>query len=470
MFLFHLWFPLGLALAGPPSIDEPLRLRAQATGDAAVVIGIEDYAFIPDVPFAKRDAKAVYDFLLYTRGVPSSRIRLLNQAPSREKILEAVDAAAALVGPHGTLWVTFAGHGAASPEVGERMLLGVDVQAELSSFSARSISVPELRKRASANGGRVLLILDTCYTGQGRSGADLLAGKRFAVPTYATVADPTIVEWTAAAPNQFSGPLEGAQHGAFTWAVLGALRGWADGQMDGERDGAVTLEEARFYVQDALLALQVADQTPGLLATEDALSWALTTGSGLEEAPLLSVDGPGPAPARPQVLTPEPAVAAHDADAWRAEVEHEREMKSETQRLLNEQVRRDLLPIDQTIGIHREQIEQAVSTGTKKSCTRSVFVHDEFVRDGVPVSWTQWSCLPDDPAIAVSINKHQAFRNTMTVAEGLAKVMARPERNPSEHTIYKMPLPGAPAHELVVIRSNTGVCDTIPEGRASVRG
>ena len=53
---------------------EPLR----APDDAAVVIGIEDYAFLPDVPFAERDAQAVSDLLVYTIGVPADRVRVLS--------------------------------------------------------------------------------------------------------------------------------------------------------------------------------------------------------------------------------------------------------------------------------------------------------------------------------------------------------------------------------------------------------
>ena len=43
------------------------------------MIGIEDCFVLPDVPHAARDAAAFYRFLVYTRGVPSARIRLLDK-------------------------------------------------------------------------------------------------------------------------------------------------------------------------------------------------------------------------------------------------------------------------------------------------------------------------------------------------------------------------------------------------------
>lgn len=66
------------AVAGVPVLEEPLRTGAKAPDDAAVVVGIEDYAFLPDVPFATRDAAVVYDRLLYTVGVASDRVALFD--------------------------------------------------------------------------------------------------------------------------------------------------------------------------------------------------------------------------------------------------------------------------------------------------------------------------------------------------------------------------------------------------------
>src|SRR5687768_16231294 len=120
---------LSLALAAP-DIDTPLRTGATAPADTAVVIGIEDYAFVPDVPYAQRDAKAFYDLLVYTIGVPSSRVRLLDHGAGKEQIVEAVAAAGAEVGAGGTVWVYFAGHGAADPSTGARLLLGDDVRQD----------------------------------------------------------------------------------------------------------------------------------------------------------------------------------------------------------------------------------------------------------------------------------------------------------------------------------------------------
>ncbi len=269
MIITSLLFAASGAAHAFPAHDNPHRAGNTAPDDAAVVIGIEDYFALPDVPFAERDAQAVSDLLVYTLGVPGDRVEQMGKDASKERILAAVGRARERAGSQGTVWLYFAGHGAASPVDGERMLLGVDTMADAASFEARSVRLDEL-EAATKGAARVVLIADACYAGAGRDGGELLPGKRFAVPTYATQPSGSWIEWNAAQPNELSGPLDAARHGAFTWAVVGALRGWADGQLDGARDGVITFDEADLYVQEVLRGMDVRDQRPALVVSDRA--------------------------------------------------------------------------------------------------------------------------------------------------------------------------------------------------------
>jgi hypothetical protein len=262
------------AAAEPPSIDEPLRTGAVAAADAAVVIGVEDYAFVPDVPYARRDAEAVRQWLLYARGVPTRQVEVLTDA-SREQVLAALDRAKGRVGPEGTLWVYWAGHGAAAPDSGRRLLLGVDVMADETVFAARAIAVDEVRERL--DGTAAVLWLDTCYSGVTREGEALLPGKRLAVPAWASPPGPRALVWTAADQGQLSSAFDTAQHGLFTYLSVGALRGWADGELDGAPDGEVTAAEAQAYVLRALAVVGEHGQTPVLEGGRD--DWVLSRAS-----------------------------------------------------------------------------------------------------------------------------------------------------------------------------------------------
>lgn len=252
--------PLPTAL---PSIDDRLPTGHRAPGDAAVVIGLEDYIFVPDVPYARRDAEAFYTFLLYTRGIPRDRIALLTSG-SVEHIRKAVEEAGKSVSADGTVWVFYAGHGAASPSTRKQVILGDDVRADDVSFDARSVPLPEIQTAATAGGGTAVLLIDACFSGVGRSGESLLDGHRTLVPAQAIQSVQTAYQWTSTRAGQASVPLEAVRHGAFTYAAIGALRGWADGEF-GAKDGKVTAEEADAYVSRALRTLQIRDQTPQFL-------------------------------------------------------------------------------------------------------------------------------------------------------------------------------------------------------------
>lgn len=248
------------ALAAPPSIDKPLRSGVSAPNDAAVVVGIESYPFLPDVSHAYRDAEVVHSALVYTVGIPPDRVALL-KGGNREQISAAVRRAADSVGEGGTLWVYFAGHGAADAS-GAPILVGDDARRDPEVFGARSVTLAELTASVS---GPVNVLIDACWAGRSRDGEELMPGVRFAVPVWAGIGaeDPSRVRvWTAASPDQVSGPYSPAEHGLFTYFMVGALRGWADGELDGAPDGVVTAAEATRFVDRMFGVVQARSQQP----------------------------------------------------------------------------------------------------------------------------------------------------------------------------------------------------------------
>lgn len=291
-------------------VDTPVRTGATASADAALVIGIEDYAFLPDVPYATRDAQVMRDAFLYTLGVPPDRVKMLTQEASKERISRALQDTVALAESGGTVWVYFAGHGAASPATGARVWLGVDTMADVDSFQARAVALDELAATVRDAGRHAVLLTDACYTGRGRDGGELVSGARFAVPTYTrTPADTHVVEWSAASENEWSLPLDAERHGAFTWAVAGALRGWADGQVDGTPDGVITLTEANLFVEEALRLRGLDAQHPRLSAADGNV--VLVRAPGRLEArpaelasPVAPPTGPAPAAVGPVATLP----------------------------------------------------------------------------------------------------------------------------------------------------------------------
>ena len=76
----------------PDLVATPARTGAKSPNDAAVVIGVEDYADVQDPPYAARDAEAFRSFLLYPRGVPMSRVQKLVSAQGNRQVARAATA------------------------------------------------------------------------------------------------------------------------------------------------------------------------------------------------------------------------------------------------------------------------------------------------------------------------------------------------------------------------------------------
>ncbi len=273
---------LPIRAADLPSIDDPLHGGQLRPGDYGVTIGIEVYPFLSgmDVAYAYRDAEAVQTLLIYTLGVPPDRVNLL-RGGSREQIEAALTEAGERTGPDDTVWVYFSGHGAASAEDDERLLLGDGVRQDAAQFESEGVRLDEAQRLAGAGGARVILLLDACYTGVGRDGQALAPGAKY-VPHSAVSAQRGATVWSAANSNEVAGPFDAAHHSAFTYFAVGALRGWADGELDGTRDDRVTALEANQYVARALRSAGIRSQTPSVAGEGDV---TLVRSDHLERGP-----------------------------------------------------------------------------------------------------------------------------------------------------------------------------------------
>ncbi len=228
--------------------------------DAALVVGIQDYAHVADVPGAEANARAWHAWFK-ARGTRHVRVLLdadawhgYDRSGQPRGLLAELDRVAQQVRPGGTLWFVFIGHGAPNGDRAQPdgLLLAHDVRASPDGIRADGIPLDaEVLPRlglAARNKARAVAIIDACFSG--RDGADRpLAGDLqpvFVVNAGGVPAGVTLL--TAAANDQYAGALPGLGRPAFSYLTLGALRGWADA--DG--DGAVTGAEARQYVHDAL--------------------------------------------------------------------------------------------------------------------------------------------------------------------------------------------------------------------------
>ncbi|MFH1725293.1 MAG: hypothetical protein ABII00_11830 [Elusimicrobiota bacterium] len=258
------------AEAGWPDLAQPARAMDGGKKDAAVVVGIEDYAFVTPIPGAKTNALAWYDYFTQTRKMRPENVALLRDSDGTlEEMRAAAEKAARGVMEGGTLWFVFVGHGAPAKNGQDGLLVGADAQQKAASLQARSLPQGELLTILGKSRARsVHVVIDACFSGKSGDGAALASGL---MPLVMTVlrppADPRITVLTAAKSDQFAGALPGSFRPAFSYLTLGGLRGWADENGDGE----VTAGELFGYAKRVLQAtLHGRDQTPTLMGSGDA--------------------------------------------------------------------------------------------------------------------------------------------------------------------------------------------------------
>ncbi|MSQ03004.1 MAG: caspase family protein [Myxococcales bacterium] len=260
-----------LSLAAPPDVDSPLEGTQKARKDAAVVVSVEDYTFLPDLGGGTLDADALHGWLNTTRGV--ERITRLKD-PDKAAMRRGISEAARSVRGGGMLWVYFAGHGYADDQ-GRRVLLSKEAAPD----DPSGIVLDELLGSArSGRAKRILVILDADFGGIGRGGEPLglPEGK---LPAIATGADPRLAVWSAASAGEAPGPYPATGHGLFTWLTLGALRGWADGATGGKVNGEVSLEEAQSFVAAKSRLLGGRNWNPSRETRPDVMKWVVARGA-----------------------------------------------------------------------------------------------------------------------------------------------------------------------------------------------
>ena len=264
-----------------PDLVQPGARQGGGEADAAVIVAIEDYVFAPDVPGANENAEGWYRHLTSVRGVPVGNVRLLrdNEA-TLEEMRAAVKAAADQAGADGTLWFLFIGHGSPAKSGEDGLLVGVDAQQTSNSLEARSLRRSELVAALEASPAQPIVILDACFSGRSSSGEALAEGLQ-PLRIADLDAPKSAVVMTAARADQYAGALPEKDVPAFSYLMLGALRGWGDD--DG--NGTVTAEEALLYTANALrTVVKGRSQTPELTGA----SGGRALGAGGEPPPDLA--------------------------------------------------------------------------------------------------------------------------------------------------------------------------------------
>ncbi len=223
-----------------------------------LAIGVSRYA-APELNlmFAEADARAMVETMQQAaKGWPYREVRTLlltNEEVTRGSMLDSLARFLGGAGPDDVAALFVAGHGVRDLESGSYYFLPHPATADnLLTEGLRMTDFDEMLRLVRRNVRAVVVMLDTCHAGAlGIPSTRLVSADEMAA---LMSAGEGFFLLAATKPGEESKEKQDLGHGAFTYAVLEALRGSADA--DG--DGALTVSELFGYV-----ARRVPDLTQG---------------------------------------------------------------------------------------------------------------------------------------------------------------------------------------------------------------
>jgi len=230
---------------------DPLRISASRPRDAvAIIIGIEKYRRVPAADFANRDASIFYDYSRRALGIQPENIQLLlDDKADAAEILRAFRAWLPTRVNKGKtdVYVFFSGHGLPAEDGKVMYFLPYGVDKDfLDRTAVTQKEVVDALQRT--NPKSVTMFIDSCYSGQSRTGETLLASARpisiVAKETSSFPANFTVI--SASAPDQISSSSPELRHGIFSYYLMRGM----EGEADGNKDGQITVAEMQAYLAE----------------------------------------------------------------------------------------------------------------------------------------------------------------------------------------------------------------------------
>jgi hypothetical protein len=241
---------VNVVVAQAPALN-PTRIAAARPRDAvAIIIGIEKYRRVSDADFANRDASVFYDYARRALGIREENIRLLvdDKADAAEILRSFKTWLPTRVNKDKTdVYVFFSGHGLPSEDGGSLYFLPHEVDRELLERTAvTQKEVVEAIQRTSPRA--VSMFIDSCYSGQSRTGETLLASARPISIAPKATADfpPNFTVISASAPDQISSSSPELRHGIFSYYLMRGM----EGEADANKDGQITVGEMQAYLAE----------------------------------------------------------------------------------------------------------------------------------------------------------------------------------------------------------------------------
>ncbi len=227
----------------------PIRVSESKPRDAvAIIIGIEKYRRVSNADFANRDAGLFYDYARRALGVRQENIKLLldDKADASEILVAFKNWLPTRVGKGETeVYVFYSGHGLPSEDGKSLFFLPHEANRDLLERTAISQKeIVDAIQRTSPKS--VTMFIDSCYSGQSRTGETLLASARpiSIVAKETSSFPPNFTVISASAPDQISSSSPELRHGIFSYYLMRGM----EGEADANGDKQITVAEMQAYL------------------------------------------------------------------------------------------------------------------------------------------------------------------------------------------------------------------------------
>lgn len=239
----------------PPIVDREIPTTDMDNSEAiAVVMGIRNYQSpgVPNVEYAKRDAKIMREYLVNTLGF--KRENILPRNPDQMLTLGRMKTLIQnklpdYVRDSSDVFVFYSGHGAPDTESNAGYLVPADADPNYVS-NANAYSLDQFYQDLASleNIGSLTVVMDACFSGRAGGGQNLI---RQASNLTLSIENPLLKQdqataFLASEKDQLANWYPQMKHGMFTYFFLKGLRGEAD--LDGNQ--TVTVKEMEQYLTD----------------------------------------------------------------------------------------------------------------------------------------------------------------------------------------------------------------------------
>jgi len=189
-----------------------------------LAIGISKYQENPNVAYADKSALAFAELANKTMGVPKENIfTLTNEQATSGQLKAKIELIKELSDSRGSLYIYFAGHGVPGKD-GQTYILPYDMSADAIHLEENLRLDKIYAKLAKLNVQKVLVVMDTCFSGKDDSGSLLYKGVAPVLKSKEIKIDSSkITILTAGKSTDFANDLKSKQQRMFTYYLINEL-------------------------------------------------------------------------------------------------------------------------------------------------------------------------------------------------------------------------------------------------------